>query len=377
MTPQLPVAREASLLFGCARGRPDPAALREIAARPIDWPAFLQLAQQANLTALCGRRLEQACPDAVPPEILEAMRLQLRQNAQRNLFLSGELLRVLECLSQDGVKALAFKGPVLAWSLYGHPGLRRFHDLDILVDPADLDRTMELFASLDYYPDLGRRAQTKIVPSEGQVSLFRAAPPASVDLHWNLAPHAMGLKLDARHLLPRAVAVTVAGRPVLTFGPEDQLLLCAFHGSKHGWSNPSWLADLSALMETRPPDWPRVLAEARRKRLSRALFVGLRLAYELLGTPIPSEIRRPLERDRAARALAAEARRFLLNLPATRSFFPREMQCEFRLTESWAGKAAYVWRKLTQPSSQDWEMPASIRPFRLAGKYALRLAGLQ
>lgn len=374
MTAEVSAAPETDLLFGCLRARPDASALRAIAQGPVDWPAFLALVENANLTALCCRRLEQACPEAVPPDVLGALRRRLKDSSERNLFLSAELLRILERFSGAGLRALAFKGPVLAWWLYGHPGLRSFHDLDLLVDSRDLNRAIELFAALGYSPKVGRARQPKLLLSEGQLSLYRANPPAVVDLHWSLAPYAMKLALDAKHLLPRAAAVPVAGRPVLTFGAEDQILLCAFHGSKHGWTNLSWLADLSALMETQAPDWPRLLAEARRKKLSRALFVALRLAHALLGTPIPPEIRKPLERDRAAARLGEEARRFLLNFPLPRSVFPRELHYEFQLTESWSDKASYLWRKATEPSAEDWELSKAARPFRLIRKYALKLA---
>jgi hypothetical protein len=370
------VARETALLFHCARGVPDGIAIRDLVDQGIDWNAFLALAGTHGLTSLCGRRLEQVCPDSIPAGALDALRRHFRLDSERNLFLTGELFRIRDRLAAEGIQALALKGPVLGWWLYGHPGLRRFHDLDLLVEQAELDRAVQLFSELGYYGEVGRNGRLKIVPSGGQISLFRKAPRAEVDLHWNLAPRAMGLGLDARSLMPRAMAVQVGGRSVQTFGLEDQLLLCTFHGGKHGWTNLAWLADLSALIETRTPDWPRLLAEARRKQLSRALFLGLRLVHELLGTPLPAEIRKPLQRDSAAAAIVAETRAFLLNGPARRAILPRELCYEWQLTEGWPRKTAYLWHKITAPSPEDWELPKSTRPFRLVRKYAYRLAGL-
>lgn len=377
MTRAVPLPREAALLFACARGVPDWDAIRELVRRGMDWAAFLALAANHGLSSLCWRRLEQACPGEAPADAMEVLRAHLRVDAERNLFLTGELFRILDRLEAGGVKALAFKGPVLGWWLYRHPGLRRFHDLDLLVDRSDMERAIQLFAEIGYSGELDRERRVKIIPSGGQVSLLRNSPPAEVDLHWELAPRAMGLSLDARSLLPRATTVMVGGRPVLTFGAEDQLLLCALHGGKHGWTNLAWLADLSALMETRTPDWPRVFAEARRKQLSRALFAGLRLAHDLLGTALPAEIRNSLERDAAAAALADEARAFLLTGASPQSLFPRELRYELGLTEGWARKAGYLWRKVTEPGSDDSEMPKAARPLRLVRKYAYRLAGGQ
>ena len=164
---------------------------------------------------------------------------------------------------------------------------------------------------------------------------------------------------------------------MLTFGAEDQVLLCAFHGGKHGWTNLAWLADLSALMETHVADWPRLLAEARRKRLLRSLLTGVCLVHDLFGAPVPAEVARSLDRDRTARKLAAEARLSLLRLPQSRKILPKEVRYELGLTEGWAGKTAYCWRRITEPNTEDWELARGARPFRLMRKYAVRLAGLQ
>ena len=372
MTRNPPVAPEAELLCLCARGRPDASAIRRQVAKGIDWPAFLALAKVHHLSSLSCRRLESACAELVPREPLDALRHQFRRNVGRNLFLAGELGRILRCLAAVNIRALAFKGPVLAWWLYDHPGVREFSDLDLLVDGCDLDRAIGLLGVLGYSTRTG--LNDKILPSTHEISLFRTAPPAAVDLHWDLAPAEMGLGLDARHMLARATTVLVAGRHVPTFGVEDQLLFCAFHGGKHGWRNLACLADLSALMETRPPDWPRVLAEARRKHLSRALFTGLRLVHDLLGTPVPAEVRKPLERDRGSAAIAKRTRLLLLNGHAGRSLLPGELGDELGVTEGAFRKMRYLWRKIIEPTTQDWERARSARPFRLMWKYAHRLA---
>ncbi|MBZ5578811.1 MAG: nucleotidyltransferase family protein [Acidobacteriia bacterium] len=372
MTREGTVTRDTDLLLLCAHGRPDSAAIRKRVQKGIDWSRFLSLAETHHLSSLCYRRLEDACPDLIPPDTLHALREKFRRNVARNLFFAGELHRILAHLDSAGVTALAFKGPVLAWWLYDHPGVREYADLDLLVDQRDLNRAIDVFGSLGFSTHAGMNDQ--VLPSTHEISLYRTSPPAVVDLHWDLAPPEMGLLLDARNMLPSATTVLVAGRPTRTFGAVDQLLYCAFHGGKHGWRNLAWLADLSALMETRQPDWPRVLAEARRKHLSRALFAGLRLAHDLLGTPVPADIQRLLDRDHASAAIAKRARLLLLNGPAARSLFPSALGNQLSVTEGGFRKIQYLWRKVTEPTTEDWNLARGTRPFRLARKYARRLA---
>jgi hypothetical protein len=372
--PNLCLTPEASLLFRCARGRPDPDAVRASIRGGIDWHSFLSLSEEHHLRGLCLRRLETICPKLVPPEVLESLRPHFRRNVERNLFLTGELFRILEHLEKCSVPALAFKGPVLAWWLYDHPGLREFQDLDILVNERDLPRACASLEALEYHADTGRSGNTKIVSSGGQMSLLRANPMAVVDLHWELAPCAMGLGYNSASVLPRAQLVPLTGRLVPTFGAEDQILFCALHGGKHGWAKLAWLADLSALIENRPPDWTRLLEDARRMRLSRALHSALWLAWDLLGTPLPAQVWRVLERDIPSAVLARDLAASLWSDRQT-GLFPPGLRCEFQLTEGLGRKAQFLWSRITEPSSEDWEMRRTARPFRLMKKYALLLAG--
>ena len=372
----MPIPLEVDLLLCCARARPDRTSIREIVERDLDWGAFLSLAESHSLTSLCCHRLEEACAEAIPAGVLQRLRRELQANTRRSLFLSGELLRIFDGLGRAGVPALALKGPVLAWWIYEHPGLRRFQDLDILVGRSDLDRAFECFYSLGFRTDYLPSGTPKLAPSAHEISLYRTSPAAVVDLHWDLAPPEMGLCLDVRQMLPRAMTVPVAGRLVPTFGVEDQILFCAFHGGKHRWVRLAWLADLCALVESHPPDWPRLLAEARRKHLSRALFVGLRLLCDFFGTPIPAEILDPLDRDQDSALLAEKSRSFLLNEPAGPPVFPPEFGYQLKMTEGYSRKIRYLWRKITVPTAQDGETPRGSRPFRLMRKYAVRIAGL-
>ena len=128
MKPHRITTREVNLLLECARARADHAAIQALVHAGVDWRSFLALAETHRLSALAGRRLEDAAPGDVPPVVRDELQGHFRRNVERNLFLTGELCRVLARLEAGGVRALAFKGAVLAWWLYEHPGLRQFQD---------------------------------------------------------------------------------------------------------------------------------------------------------------------------------------------------------------------------------------------------------
>ena len=50
------------------------------------------------------------------------------------------------------LRAVPYKGPVLAQSAYGDLGLRSFSDLDFLISPADFERAKQALAEIGYRP---------------------------------------------------------------------------------------------------------------------------------------------------------------------------------------------------------------------------------
>ena len=61
-----------------------------------------------------------------------------------------ELARAIEALADNGVEAIAFKGPVLAFRAYGDLGLGMFGDPHVLIRDRDLARTMATMRGLGY-----------------------------------------------------------------------------------------------------------------------------------------------------------------------------------------------------------------------------------
>ena len=145
--------REFRLLLACARVRPseaDEAAIREMLVDDIDWALFARAAMEHGLAALAGRTLNCVAPGLVPEEIRDAFRANADQTRQRNRALFDELARVIEALADNGVEAIAFKGPVLAFRAYGDLGLGMFGDPHVLIRDHDLARTMATLSGLGY-----------------------------------------------------------------------------------------------------------------------------------------------------------------------------------------------------------------------------------
>ena len=365
------------LLIECVRAHPDSGELRRLAGLCPDWDGLVESASQRGVAPLMFWALDRACPDAVPPEALAALRNCFRQNVKRNLRFAQELLHLLDLFAAAGIQAIPFKGPALAWSLYETPGLRRMSDLDLLIPQRDVIRALDLLAANGYRrrgPNIGLRFYC----DAGQLVLKRADGKFEIDLHWRLAA-AHFSPLDAAEFRARLTSVEVAGRPAPAFCPEDLLTFLCVHGPTHGWTSLAGLCDLARLIDAGRLDWDAVLSRAARRRMSRIVSLGLCLAQDPLGSNLPPEVSSRIHADARTVALAASLRARLQNGRACGSF--DLMILRFRLVEGAWRKFRSLWY-LFQPNFSDWEfvgVPESLfpvyyltKPVRLAWQWFVR-----
>ncbi len=303
---------EHALLLACARTRLDEATaarLNELAAGPLDWEYLLKFARRHSLLPLLYRQLNAHAPGSVPPARLTELKQRFYDNAARNLLMAGELLRVVRRLEGAGVPALAYKGPALAVAAYGDLSLRRFVDLDVLVPKQDVLRAKRLLAEDGYVPrpQLDPARESILLRAQHSLALVKESGRLLLELHWQAAAARFAASTGTEEFLEGAEAVSLRGGEVKAPAPEKLLNALCVHGSKHFWERLAWVCDVAELVRARPGlDWPGVLRHAEETGTCRMLFLGLRLAAELLGAEIPREVRRRVWADSSVESLARE-----------------------------------------------------------------------
>ncbi|MGH8059462.1 MAG: nucleotidyltransferase family protein, partial [Candidatus Entotheonellia bacterium] len=177
----------------------------------------------------------------------------------------------------------------------------------------------------------------------------------------------------------------LAGTTVATLAPEDMLLVICAHGSHHHWSRLQWICDVARLVRVHQTlDWDQVLAQARTARGQRMLWLGLRLAQDLLAAPLPPEVAPQVQHDLQTTRLARQVRRRLLEGALDQPPHWQRILFRVHLMPRVPDRLRYVVRALTSPRPEEWtSMPLpdpffpvyyALRPLRLAGTYGLRAA---
>ena len=276
----------------------------------VDWNLLLQLAARHRVMPLLYRSLRRAPSHAVPEPVLTQIEAQVRAAAGHTLLLTGELLRLLKRFEAQGIPAIPWKGPALAVCLYGDLALRQFDDLDILLHQEDLPAAKTLLLCLGYqplYPLLTRRQERIYLRDKyhDNFTLARGDTRISVELHWDIMPENSPFRAGFKGIWERCEPLSLASATVATLSPEDLLLFLCVHGARHSWLRLQWLCDVAQLVRRHATmDWGKVMEQAKTSSGQQMLFLGLFLANDILGTPIPRELEQKIEHDPLTERLA-------------------------------------------------------------------------
>ncbi len=370
--------REFQLLLYCARSRPDARSISDLVNEGVDWQVLLKLAAHHCVRPMLLQTLKSVCWDAVPRKIRLELTLFNKANVQKNLLFTGELLQLLGLFQQNAIPIAAFKGPVLADSVYGHISLREFSDLDVIVHEADLSKAEDILTARGYQADFPDRDYRSVFLSyQGQYALRNNNTGISVDLHWRLSSRGVPFPLQLAEIWAKLEQVMIAGRTVPTMAHDDLPLFLAGHGTKEGWRSLIWLCDFAEfLRKYQHIDWLAVLDRAQQSHCSRSLLLAITLASTLLDAPAPAALIDRAWKNSVIRTLAQKAKlRMLHSVPEGElGEFLNGLNTADRLTQR-LRRVAILLTTRTVGDYKAFPLPKSLwgvyyftRPFRLASK---------
>lgn len=381
---------EIELLILCTRisiGLETTARINAVISKIQDWEYVVQAAIRHGIILLLYQSLNKSCPQSTPPEVLNRLRRYYRANAERNLVITAELLKVLSCFRDKGILAVPFKGPALAERIYGDLTLRAFVDIDILVYEQDALRAFDLLIAHGYRPeveiDSGQiRAYVK---TEYSIALFGKGGGAIIELHWDMTGRYLNSPFRLAHFSDRLEQTGLAGKEVHQMPPEELLLYLCIHGSKDCWNKLESIRSVAGLIRScKGMDWVRVAELAGRMRCERMLLLGLFLArdlflaWNLFAAEPPEPIRMKMQKDKAIREIAGEIHGRLF--PEEIGDLEKQAGSDFssyhlKVRDTGLDKVLFIMRLLFRPSRQDWRrfsLPRRIaflhyllRPLRL------------
>jgi hypothetical protein len=359
--------------------------LRQLFEGDLDWQYLLATADQHCVVPLLYRHVMEMSAGAAPAQALKKLEDANHENTNSNLFLTGELVKLLDFLQANGVQAIPFKGPTLALAAYGDIGLRQFADLDILIHKTDLGKMSELLGGQGFKPHLELSdSQAAALGRFDCAWNFINAKNVMVDVHWDLVERHLAFAVDSSGLWERLETVNMAGKQLFTLASEDLLLVLCLHGFTHFWERLGWISDVAGIIERQKQvDWQLLMQNAERLGCRRILSLGLLLASDLLQARLPPEVLKIVNRDPVVSTVAEQVKEQLFIKRVEPAGILGEARRLLSLRERKRDKLRSFFRLLLMPRTGDWmflPLPGPlfflyylVRPLRLAGKYGTTL----
>ena len=346
----------------------------------LDWSALRNMAVSHGVMPLVYTWLTAVGHDRVPTDEMEHWQMLYRRNAEHNLLLTGELLRLMRLLQTQGIVAIPLKGPALAEAAYGDVTMRQFSDLDIFVAEEDILHTSHVLLAHGYMPmDTFTARQRHAHIKRTCEFTFRGRHPTaaySLDVHFRLAAHYIAATLDSQSVIARRQCGWLAGHEINVLAPADLLLYLCLHATVHLWARLSYICDVARVVATNHNlDWANLVQQAEVVGLRRILLLGLTLAHDMVALDLPADVAGPVEGDQTISVLRNQVQTEILQPAADPPGFVTASLFHLRAKERLQDRARYILIRAFAPTIEDWrwvDLPDRLYPLY----YVLRLARL-
>jgi Uncharacterised nucleotidyltransferase len=344
----------------------------------LDWRELMRLSSAHAVTPMLYRGLESV---PIPQPAADSLRAAFERNTRWNLTLSAELCRLAESFEEHAIDFVPLKGPALSQQLYGDLSLRRSGDLDWLIRPRDVLRVRDILVAKGYRvasPMHWQCDSAVLRGRESEISMVDESRRLSVDLHWRIMPGYFASPFDYEEVWQSLISTDFCGHAIPLLCPEHLLHLLCAHGAKHAFERVGWICDVASCVIAFPNlRWPDVLAASARAGTMRELLLGLKLAEDLLGVPLPAA----LPEDPAVEKLVLFVKTRVMAASPTALTASELIPFCMRLLDSPRNRIRYL-RGHFAPSWADYQilqLPPELyflyyffRPLRLIARYAVR-----
>jgi hypothetical protein len=294
--------RERRLLFDACTSTGAGRGVDRRASKGIDWHRTIRRATALGIAGDVLLHVRAANGIQVPPIVVARLERIYYAQASRYAALREELQLVLGAFADRGIPVILLKGAYLAAQVYANVALRPMRDLDVLVRAADLGRAGDELERLGYRPNESWRSRQWYLDQAFHHLVPYASPrgPAIVEVHRELAPVSLPIKLPADGLWRRARPVSRPLAQELALAPDDLLLHLAVHlaGADGFLDGVRVLRDVREIVERLGPEieWRRLVETASACGVERHAYFTLRLARRLLRVAVPDSCLEALER---------------------------------------------------------------------------------
>ncbi len=254
-----------------------------------DWVAALVFADEERITPAVHAALSGSSnAKLVPPDAADYLAEIARLNRLRNRRIREQLLEVVAVLNGAGIEPVLLKGTNGLLEDRGEAARRVMLDIDLLLDPAEINDARRALAAIGYQEHSGH------MTGHAFGYVVRPGEPAVLDLHRE--PINWAHLLSAADLRARAARVDHDGATALMPSREDRLTHIVLHEMVHHHAHMKGVIGMHAVLDfarftaAYPElDWTLVLDRLARRKAAHVLRAQALAAHRLLGARVPEK----------------------------------------------------------------------------------------
>lgn len=337
----MPSEETIGLLTSCVRYFLTSEGKQEIANHAASigqWNPVIEAATRHGIVPLLYRGISASAASAVPEPSYDALRTLTEQFTRASLYKTGQLLRLLRIFSDNHVRVISYKGPMLAQVGYGDLGLRQFYDLDLLIEPADKQEIHNVLLTNGFHLDHELSWESHYFNTDARIDL---------DVHVNLAPKAFPLRIQFLDLWERRRPVVIGGKECTGLALEDLFIVLCAQAAKDRWEDRLTLGkicDIAVILGRGDEiDWAQVESRVELLGIERIVAFGIVLANRVFDF-YPGNMERRVGVSEITLDRFIERTRERFADPDSQSFLNicERAWFHFNLYESWRDKLAQV-----------------------------------
>lgn len=268
--------------------------------------------------------------------------------------------QLLGRLARAGIDFRWVKGGALAYTVYPHPACRPRGDLDLWIQPAQLEAAVATLQQTGYtVHNRADRPVAFIRLMGGEQQLYhKEAAVHLIELQW---PVIRGewirrtTHVDHAAMWQRPIGVTVGQQTFSTTAPEDTLIhLCVHQAINHQFQTPALrnLLDIHLLVSSGTLNWSVVTERAQAWHLKSVVWTVLNLARQLFATAVPAavlqQLQPPLPQQRMIKKLKLQQ---IVLRAETASYSFKRLLIQFALIDRASDALRLIWRSIYPEAS--------------------------
>ncbi|MFZ2487480.1 MAG: nucleotidyltransferase family protein [Anaerolineae bacterium] len=272
-----------------------------------------------------------------------------------------EIEQLLSRLSRANIDFLWVKGGALACTIYPNPACRVRGDLDLWIQPEQLEPAVAALQQSGYTirKNVDRPLSFVRLTGGEQQLYHQQAAVHLIELQW---PVIRGewirrtTRVDHAAMWQRRSSVMLGQQPFSTTAPEDTLIhLCVHQAINHQFQTPALrnLLDIHLLAVSGALNWSLVAERAQAWRLKTVVWTVLDLARQLFATPVPAmviqDVQPPLLQQQIIKKLALQK---IILRAETASYSFKRFLIQFTMIDRPADAVYLIWRSIYPEA--DW-----------------------